>query len=106
MAARYLPNLFFAHPRRKFITLLIVPRYSRDFSDAPQVDYPEYVAGDGYTTLRRNPYSLSPLVYGLLVALITLVVVGAALGGGLGASLASAQSRKYVTAWQMLLMAR
>ena len=55
------------------------------------------LASEGYSKPRRNPCDLSPLIYGLLVALITLIVVGAALGGGLGASLASAQSKKYVT---------
>ena len=51
----------------------------------------------GISKSRRNPWGLSPLMFGLLVALITLIIVGAALGGGLGASLASAQKKnKYV----------
>jgi len=47
----------------------------------------------GISKPRRNPWGLSPLMFGLLVALITLVIVGAALGGGLGGSLASAQKK-------------
>lgn len=47
----------------------------------------------GISKPRRNPWGLSPLMFGLLVALITLIVVGAALGGGLGGSLASAQKK-------------
>jgi hypothetical protein len=51
----------------------------------------------GISKPRRNPWGLSPLMFGLLVALITLIIVGAALGGGLGGSLASAQKKnKYV----------
>lgn len=53
--------------------------------------------GGGVSKPRRNPWDLSPLMFGLLVALITLIIVGSAFGGGLGGSLASAQKKnKYV----------
>jgi hypothetical protein len=51
----------------------------------------------------RNPWGLSPLMFGLLVALITLIIVGAALGGSLGGSLASAQKKKYALSATLLL---
>lgn len=37
---------------------------------------------------RRNPFGLKPLAFAALVALITALIVGAAVGGGLGAVLA------------------
>lgn len=37
---------------------------------------------------RRNPFGLNPLAFGALIALITALIVGAAVGGGLGAILA------------------
>jgi hypothetical protein len=43
---------------------------------------------------KRNPFGLSPLAFGLLVGVITAIVIGAALGGGIGAALASCQSQK------------
>ena len=80
-----------------------VPSYAAPSSmqdGASQYPYSEDgrygAAGAAYSKPRQNPCSLSPLVYGLLVALVTLIVVGAALGGGLGASLAAAQNKKYV----------
>jgi hypothetical protein len=39
----------------------------------------------------KVPFGLRPLVFGALVALVTLIVVGAALGGGLGSGLATAR---------------
>jgi hypothetical protein len=41
----------------------------------------------------RNPFGLSPLLFGLLIAALTAIVVGAAVGGGLGGTLASCQSQ-------------
>jgi hypothetical protein len=43
-----------------------------------------------------NPFGLRAPAFGLLVALATLVVVGAALGGGLGGALASERSKNNV----------
>lgn len=37
----------------------------------------------------RNPFGLSPAVFGLLVALVTAIVVGAAVGGGVGSQVKS-----------------
>jgi len=37
----------------------------------------------------RNPFGLSPLVFGIAIALVTSVVLGAALGGGLGSAIHS-----------------
>src|SRR5277367_3483091 len=51
---------------------------------------------DRLSKSRQNPCGLSAHMFGLLVALVTLVVVGGGLGGGLGASLAISQSKKYV----------
>lgn len=42
----------------------------------------------------RNPFGLSPLLFGLLIAALTAIVVGAAVGGGLGGTLASCQTQK------------
>src|ERR1700722_1454376 len=63
-------------------------------SQYPSEDGNKYLteAGD-IPKPRRNPWGLSPLMFGLLVALITLIIVGAALGGGLGGCLASAQKK-------------
>jgi hypothetical protein len=41
-------------------------------------------------------FGLSPLILGLFVCLVTTLIVGGALGGGLGAALASCNSKKYV----------
>ena len=41
----------------------------------------------------RNPFGLSPLLFGLLVGTITTVVVGGILGGALGSRLARRMSR-------------
>jgi hypothetical protein len=35
----------------------------------------------------RNPWGLSPLLFGCLVAVVTALVVGGALGGGLGSAI-------------------
>jgi hypothetical protein len=35
----------------------------------------------------RNPWGLTPLTFGLLIASITAIVVGAAVGGGVGGTL-------------------
>jgi hypothetical protein len=43
---------------------------------------------------QKNPFGLSPLVFGLLVGAITAIIMGAALGGGLGGTLSSCQSEK------------
>lgn len=52
------------------------------------------------TPARRNkevPYGLSPIAFAALVALATAIIVGAAIGGGLGGSLSHLQSEnKYV----------
>ena len=37
----------------------------------------------------RNPFGLSPVLFGLLVGLITAVIVGGAVGGGVGGALSS-----------------
>jgi len=39
----------------------------------------------------RNPFGLSPLLFGLLVALLTSIVLGGALGGALGAIKSSSE---------------
>ncbi|KAI1410085.1 hypothetical protein F5Y13DRAFT_168312 [Hypoxylon sp. FL1857] len=36
---------------------------------------------------RRNPFDLSPFASGVLISLVTALIIGAALGGGLGAAL-------------------
>jgi hypothetical protein len=35
----------------------------------------------------RNPFGLSPLLFGLLVALVTAIITGGAVGGGLGSQI-------------------
>jgi hypothetical protein len=63
-------------------------------SQYPSEDGNKYLTeAGGISKPRRNPWGLSPLMFGLLVALITLIIVGAALGGGLGGSLALAQKK-------------
>lgn len=41
----------------------------------------------------RNPFGLGAATFGLLIALVTLFIVGAGLGGGLGGALASARKK-------------
>lgn len=53
-------------------------------------------AGEGYSQPRRNPRGLGPLAYGMFVAVIAMVIVGTALGGGLGGNLAASQNNWYV----------
>lgn len=36
---------------------------------------------------KRNPWGLSPLAFGLLVAIITALVVGGAVGGGVAGAM-------------------
>src|ERR1700733_11146656 len=63
-------------------------------SQYPSEDGNKYLSeAGGISKPRPNPWGLSPLMFGLLVALTTLIIVGAALGGGLGGSLASAQKK-------------
>ena len=63
-------------------------------SQYPSADGNKYLSeAGGISKPRPNPWGLSPLMFGLLVALTTLIIVGAALGGGLGGSLASAQKK-------------
>lgn len=38
---------------------------------------------------KRNPWGMSPLAFGLLVALITALVVGGAVGGGVAGAMSS-----------------
>jgi hypothetical protein len=42
------------------------------------------------TTQRRNPWGLGPLMFGLLVAAVTALVVGAAVGGGMSGAINAA----------------
>jgi hypothetical protein len=84
---------------RKPVPSYAAPSSMQDgMSQYPQSEdgYRYAPAGEDASRSRRNPCGLSPLIFGLLVALITLIVVGAALGGGLGGSLAAAQKKKYV----------
>jgi|ERR1700722_13953658 hypothetical protein len=37
----------------------------------------------------RNPFGLSPLLFGLLVALVTAIITGGAVGGGVGSQIKS-----------------
>jgi len=63
-------------------------------SQYPSKDGNKYLTeAGGISKPRRNPWGLSPLMFGLLMVLITLIIVGAALGGGLGGSLVSAQKK-------------
>src|SRR5205814_1250069 len=100
----YLPQLFFAHPRRNFATLLKDPPYSHNFSDAPQVangDYPEYVAPKQNPVptaiseaiepaiasagpLRRRLGDMNVLTFWLLIAVAAIVIIGASVGGAVG----------------------
>jgi hypothetical protein len=57
-----------------------------------QSEPPQYY-GTPKTPVRRNPFGLGPLAFGGLVALLSAVIVGAAVGGGLGGTLASCNSR-------------
>ena len=84
---------------RKPVASYAAPSTTQDgMSQYPSEDGNKYLSeAGGISKPRRNPWGLSPLMFGLLVALITLIIVGAALGGGLGGSLASAQKKnKYV----------
>ena len=51
--------------------------------------------GDGKTgktyqkRTSRNPFGLSPLLFGLLVALVTAIITGGAIGGGVGSQIKS-----------------
>jgi len=42
----------------------------------------------------RNPFGLGPLAFGGLVALLTAILIGTAVGGGLASSLASCNKQK------------
>ena len=62
-------------------------------SHGPEAYHPTQYAHQG-TQPRRNPFGLSPLAFGLLVGAAVAIVMGAALGGGIGGALASCQSDK------------
>jgi hypothetical protein len=83
------------HSARKPVPSYAAPSTVQDgMSQYPSEDGNKYLSeAGGISKPRRNPWGLSPFMFGLLVALITLIIVGAALGGGLGGSLASAQKK-------------
>jgi hypothetical protein len=83
------------HSARKPVPSYAAPLTVQDgMSQYPSEDGNKYLSeAGGISKPRRNPWGLSPFMFGLLVALITLIIVGAALGGGLGGSLASAQKK-------------
>jgi hypothetical protein len=74
---------------RRSVPSYTAPSTTQDAKEGSK--YPSEAGG--LPQRRRNPWGLSPLMFGLLVALITLIIVGAALGGGLGGSLASARKK-------------
>ena len=43
-------------------------------------------------TISRNPFGLSPLLFGLLVAPVTAIITGGAVGGGVGSQIKSSSS--------------
>jgi hypothetical protein len=53
------------------------------------------IHGDGKSsksyqkTTSRNPFGLSPLLFGLLVALVTAIITGSAVGGGVRSQIKS-----------------
>jgi hypothetical protein len=51
----------------------------------------------GERKLRHNPFGLRPLWFGILIAVITTVVVGAAIAGGLGGTMANSSSQPLST---------
>ncbi|KAI1144252.1 hypothetical protein F5Y05DRAFT_22434 [Hypoxylon sp. FL0543] len=53
----------------------------------PGVTYPSGLSQQYLHPQSRNPFNLSPLAFGALISLLTALIVGAALGGGLGAAL-------------------
>ncbi len=65
-------------------------------SAGQQYQYPNGYAppqtGSQPPSHKPNPWSLSPLAFGLLVAAITAVVVGGAVGGGVGGALSGKDS--------------
>jgi hypothetical protein len=42
----------------------------------------------------RCPFGLTPLAFGSLVALVTMIIVGATVGGGLGGTLATCRAQQ------------
>jgi hypothetical protein len=59
----------------------------------PLMHEPKRPVNEPVNSKTGNPFGLRAPAFGLLVALATLVVVGAALGGGLGGALASEHSK-------------
>jgi hypothetical protein len=59
----------------------------------PLMHEPKQPANEPVNSKTGNPFGLQAPAFGLLVALATLVVVGAALGGGLGGALANERSK-------------
>jgi hypothetical protein len=80
---------------RRPVPSYAAPSTAQDgMSQYPSEDGNKYLSeAGGISKPHRNPWDLSPLMFGFLVALVTLIIVGAALGGGLGGSLASAQKK-------------
>jgi hypothetical protein len=90
------------------------PRYSHNFSDAPQVangDYPEYVAPKQNPVptaineaiepaiasagpLRRRLGDMNALTFWLLIAVAAIVIIAASVGGAVGGT---ASARKNLT---------
>jgi hypothetical protein len=75
-------------------------RVSSDKQTVPAVTQPflQHQSHTDLTTVEdhsnkvsRNPWGLSPLLFGCLVALVTALVVGGAIGGGLGSAIKPAQ---------------
>lgn len=61
------------------------------FTDGRRTDphEEEGAGGNEHQSSSRNPWGLSPLVFGLLVALVTAVIIGGAVGGGVGSQIKS-----------------
>jgi len=58
----------------------------QQYVQAPHHGFPQ---NSDYPQEKRNPLNLNTLAFGLLVFVITTIIIAAALGGGLGAELAS-----------------
>jgi hypothetical protein len=81
--------------------LEVTSSQKRGFSDKQAVAYAnrpdnhddERAAGTNASQGKsRNPFGLSPAMFGLLVAVLTAIVVGGAVGGGVGSQIKSTAS--------------
>ncbi|KIX08058.1 uncharacterized protein Z518_02713 [Rhinocladiella mackenziei CBS 650.93] len=66
---------------------------NKDNNRLEDLSYKDVPNTGGKRKLWNNPFGLRPFWFGVLTAIVTMIVVGAAIGGGVGAALADSSSK-------------